>query len=481
MTYRIILEFDAVSLRLRFCAFSIVHDGSHLIWKPGSMSKSSPVWAAYQNLLSAGRLKPNTEQAALAYQLGRLQEKLNITSRGWRKKDSILEDGLYIWGGVGTGKSRIADLFAATLPSQVTRRRTHFFEFMTDIHMRLHRARAEANYAGDPLVRIGQEIQSESSVLCLDEFQVSDIADAVILKRLFGSFWHQGGIMVSTSNRHPTDLYKNGLNRSLFIPFIEELQQRCVIFHMEGEHDYRMDSKRQRERQDIFFVDPAEYQRSLSAITHDAPLHSTEVPVVMGRRLRVDAALPTSGTLPNDATNTRSIVSATFSALCETFVGASDYHALCNFASTIFVSGLRKFGSDELDVVRRFITLVDVAYESRTRIVCLSTDPILKTFENIILADGPQQRSGKDQNTSPEEALRKLREVFHDKDLTVKGEGGSSSSMMSTFINDVEWSATGLAKASLATGGAGETDVRFAVGRAISRLYEMSSVSYGED
>lgn len=179
------------------------------------MSKTSPVWAAYQNLLSAGRLRPNTEQAALADQLGRLQQKLNITGGGWRQKNSILEDGLYIWGGVGTGKSRIADLFAATLPSQVTRRRTHFFEFMTDIHMRLHRARAEASYSGDPLVRIGKEIQSESSVLCLDEFQVSDIADAVILKRLFGSFWQQGGIMVSTSNRHPTELYKNGLNSTL--------------------------------------------------------------------------------------------------------------------------------------------------------------------------------------------------------------------------------------------------------------------------
>lgn len=441
------------------------------------MSKSSPIWKAYQNLLSAGRLKPNAEQATLANQLGRLQQKLTVPNRGWNQKQIVSEDGLYIWGGVGTGKSRIADLFAATLPSQVTRRRTHFFEFMTDIHIRLHRARSEASYAGDPLIRIGQEIQNESTVLCLDEFQVSDIADAVILKRLFGSFWEKGGVMVSTSNRHPTELYKNGLNRPLFIPFIEELQRRCVIFRMEGQHDYRMDARKQHKRKDVFFVNPAEYQQALSEATNGMSLQPVEVPVVMNRRLRVDATSLHSEATGQTST-TKPVVSATFSNLCETFVGATDYHALCNFASTIYLSGLRRFKSDELDVVRRFIILVDIAYESRTRIFCLSTDPILKTFENIILADGPQQRNGEDQESSPSETLAKLREVLHDQNLTVKGEGGSSSSMMSTFINDVEWSATGLRKASLATGGAGETDVRFAVGRAISRLSEMDSMTY---
>lgn len=444
------------------------------------MSKSSPVWLAYQNLLSAGRLKPNPEQAALANQLGRLQLKLTSPERGWNRSQTVSEDGLYIWGGVGTGKSRIADLFATTLPAQVTRRRTHFFEFMSDIHMRLHRARSESTYAGDPLIRIGQEIQSESSVLCLDEFQVSDIADAVILKRLFGSFWGEGGIMVSTSNRHPTDLYKNGLNRPLFIPFIEELQRRCVIFRMEGQHDYRMDAKKQHKRKDVFFTNPADYKKALSDATDGMSLQPVEVPVVMGRRLRVDATSAKSEST-GTATRTKPVVSASFLNLCESFVGASDYHALCNFASTIYLSGLRKFKSDELDVVRRFITLVDVAYESRTRIFCLSTEPILKTFENIILADGPQQSSGSDHNASASETLDKLRDILQDQSLTVKGEGGSSSSMMSTFINDVEWSATGLRKASLATGGAGETDVRFAVGRAISRLFEMDSMTYDSE
>jgi len=441
------------------------------------MTRGSPISAAYQNLLSKGRLNPNPGQAALVNQLGHLQQNLTVRSRWWKHNNAASSNGVYIYGGVGTGKSRIADLFAATLPSHVTRRRTHFFEFMMDTHMRLHRARSEANYAGDPLTRIGREIQRESSVLCLDEFQVSDIADAMILKRLFGSFWESGGIMVSTSNRHPTELYKNGLNRPLFLPFIEELQQRCLVFRMEGDHDYRLDGQKQHTRSDIFFINAEEFQNSLSVAINGAPLEQVEIPVVMNRKLKVDAAHPPTDT--RNATSTlKPIVSTTFSTLCEAFLGASDYHALCNFASTIYLSGLRQFASDELDVVRRFITLVDIAYESRTRVLCLSTEPVLKTFENIILSKSPRSHDGNSKQASSE-ALATLREVLQDQNLTVKGEGGSSSSMMSTFINDVEWSATGLKKASLATGGAGETDVRFAIGRAISRLSEMGSVSYG--
>ena len=434
------------------------------------MSKTSPIWTAYQNLISSGRLQQNAEQAALTTQLGQLQQKLTNRKRWPTLNPSDARSGIYIYGGVGTGKSRIADLFAATLPTSVTRRRTHFFEFMIDIHTRLHRARSEANFAGDPLVQIGHEIQRESSVLCLDEFQVSDIADAVILQRLFGSFWNRGGIMVSTSNRHPEELYKNGLNRGLFVPFIKELQERCVIFPMKGTRDYRMSGRQQLSRADIFFMDTKDFETSLLEAANGAALEPVSIAVLMNRSLVVNAATPHA--------DDKLVVSTTFAALCEAFVGAADYHALTRRASTIYLSGLRKFRTDELDIVRRFITLIDIAYENRTRVFCLSTDPILNTFENIILNDELRSDAG-GKATPGSEALEKLRSVLQDQSLTVKGEGGSSSSMMSTFINDVEWSATGLQKASLATGGAGETDVRFAVTRAISRLAEMSSEWYG--
>jgi peroxisome-assembly ATPase len=450
--------------------------GVRLVHQNGSgMSRTSPIWTAYQNLLRSGRLQQNAEQAALATQLGQLQHKLTHGRRWSRLKQNDSESGIYIYGGVGTGKSRIADLFAATLPAEVTRRRTHFFEFMTDVHQRLHVARSRASFEGDPLVEIGSQIQSESCVLCLDEFQVSDIADAMILKRLFGSFWDRGGIMVSTSNRHPTELYKNGLNRALFVPFIQELQQRCVIFEMKGRHDYRMHGKQQLGRPDVFFLEKEDFHRSLTEALHGSRLQPVSIPVVMQRSIMVDAASPKS----NSATSSRLVVSSTFAELCEAFVGAADYHALCHTSSTIYVSGLRKFRSDELDVVRRFITLIDVAYEARTQVFCLSTDTILNTFENILLQGGDLTHND-DKSTAPQaEAFAKMRAALKDQKLTVKGEGGSSSSMMSTFINDVEWSATGLQKVSLATGGAGETDVRFAITRAISRLSEMSSEGYG--
>lgn len=158
----------------------------------------SVIHVAYKQLLSRGRLIANPGQNALVTRLASLQQTLLQSAEP--------QTGLYIYGSVGTGKSRLADLFASTLPSQVSKRRVHFHEFMMDIHSRLHKARSLATYAGDPLVQIGREVRSESRVLCFDEFQVSDIADALILKRLFGAIWDSGGVMVSTSNRHPGKL-----------------------------------------------------------------------------------------------------------------------------------------------------------------------------------------------------------------------------------------------------------------------------------
>jgi protein AFG1 len=195
------------------------------------MSKS-PLHAAYKKLLEKGRLTPNPSQAALVERLSRLQRSL---------ADSNYEEGgLYIYGDVGTGKSRLADLFASTISPNISTRRIHFHEFMMDIHSRLHRARSVAGYTGDPLLQIGRDVRNESKVLCFDEFQVTDIADAMILKRLFGAIWDSGGVMVATSNRHPDSLYERGLNRPLFLPFIKELQKRCEVWKMEGKQDYRM-------------------------------------------------------------------------------------------------------------------------------------------------------------------------------------------------------------------------------------------------
>lgn len=408
--------------------------------------------SAYNALLSKGRLSADPGQAALVARLSELQVSLtNATPRA--------PNGLYIYGGVGTGKSRVADLFAATLPPGVSRRRAHFHEFMLDIHSRLHRAWSAPGYAGDPLTNIGREVRDESRVLCFDEFQVTDIADAMILQRLFTSIWSAGGVMVSTSNRHPDTLYENGLNRPLILPFIEQLKQNCELWKMDGDEDYRLSAPG--ERVETFFTDRAAFCAARENASHGIAPRLHTLRVMMGRHLRVQAAAAAAAA-PGETGAL--VVHASFDELCEASLGAADYHALCYATSTLFLDGLRPLARNELDYARRLITLIDVAYESRTRVYCCSATPMEGVFAAIVQAEQEQQSLG----GMP---LRR-------QEMDVKRGGGASSSMMSTFIGDMEWSATGL-PASLATGGAGETDVVFAIGRAVSRLHEMGSVAYG--
>ncbi|KUJ14551.1 uncharacterized protein LY89DRAFT_563276, partial [Mollisia scopiformis] len=246
------------------------------------MSRST-LQSAYKALLKHQRLLQNPCQAALVTHLANLQADLAL-----RNHNQGSPKGVYIYGDVGIGKSRIADLFAATLPPSISSRRIHFHEFMMDIHMRLHHAHPQAFYAGDPLIQIGRDIRNESRVLCFDEFQVTDIADAMILRRVFGAIWESGGVMVSTSNRPPEKLYENGLNRSLFLPFVDELRRRCEVWKMEGKEDYRMSSGGER-RVNVFFTEAHDFERDFRGAVGGLELEAMEFPVQMGRKLRIAA------------------------------------------------------------------------------------------------------------------------------------------------------------------------------------------------
>ena len=268
--------------------------------------------------------------------------------------------------------------------------------------------------------------------------------------------------MVSTSNRHPDGLYENGLNRDLFTPFIKEVQRRCEVWEIGGKDDYRMrslqDTNSDRARMQTFFTDAEAFRESFQQALGTSKLTQVSLQVYGSRMLDVQAATEDEMTTSAEKSKRFAMIAGTFAELCEASLGAADYHTLCSSTDTIFISGLRRYREDEKDFVRRFITMIDLAYEMKTRVFCQSDVPLGEVFTNIV----------------PKHLKKKSIQ-----DMRVKGEGGSSSSMMSTFIGETEWSATGLVEASLATGGAGETDVGFAIGRAISRLYEMGSKDYG--
>jgi predicted ATPase len=212
------------------------------------------------------------------------------------------------------------------------------------------------------------------------------------------------------------------------------------------------------EREEMFFTEREAFAALLGERLRGRDLVEGWIEVQGGRGLQLTG---TVGDEDEEArTNKRfGLVHASFTQLCEQPLGTADYDALCTATDTIFLAGLRRFRADEKDAVRRFITLVDIAYERGTRVVCLSEVPLAEVFVNIVrVSDAVQQKLAAG--------------------MRVRRGGGASSSMMSTFVGDTEWSATGLREASLATGGAGETDVGFAVGRAISRIYEMGAKDY---
>src|SRR5947209_5153463 len=200
---------------------------------------SGPVGRAYATLVNNGELKPDAAQARAVVALDRLAASLSpqpLLSRllGRRSESPA---GVYLWGGVGRGKSMLMDLAFAEMRIE-PKRRVHFHEFMLETHQRLRRARQSEE--GDPVEPVAEEIADEARLLCFDEMQVTNPADAMILSRLFGKLLERGVKVVTTSNRGPGDLYLGGLNRELFLPFIDLIERRMLVVPVDGPIDYRL-------------------------------------------------------------------------------------------------------------------------------------------------------------------------------------------------------------------------------------------------
>ena len=358
--------------------------------------------------------------------------------------------GFYIHGSVGSGKTKIMDIFHDSInqlsSTNFTSSRYHFHEFMQQIHHRLYLKRLLKSQSGDLLPLIGNQLVQESKILCLDEMQVTDIADAMILKRLFTGIFNSGGILITTSNRHPSNLYENGINRSQFIPFIDMILQKCLVFDLSSSLDYR--SSKTPSSQKCYFVnDSSNFMKLLEKESHGIPMTSHNLPIPnLDRSLKVLASSQSKN-------NNNLIVYSTFDELCNSNLSSSDYFTLFKHTKLLFLDQVPLLS--DINTTRRFIVLVDASYESKVRIIINSSHPLHSLFTHLpkLIPQTPKSNV----------------------ETRVVGQGGSSSSHATTYTSDSEWSATGLLDASLANGGAGASDVYFAASRARSRLVEMSS------
>ncbi|THU62326.1 hypothetical protein C4D60_Mb01t03950 [Musa balbisiana] len=294
--------------------------------------------------------------------------------------------GLYLYGGVGTGKTMLMDLFFNQLPSNWRKKRIHFHDFMLNVHSRLQMHKGVA----DPLEVVAAEISDESILLCLDEFMVTDVADALILNRLFCHLFSNGVVLVSTSNRAPDQLYEGGLQRDLFLPFIETLKERCVIHEISSSTDYR---KMGSAENGYYFIGK-KYSGLLREKFHQ--LIGAEKPgpqvveVVMGRKLQVPLGANGCAYFP-------------FEDLCDRPLGAADYFGLfselapllfcINYMQfvvymekfhTLALEGVPKFGIHNRTAAYRFVTLIDVMYENKARLLCTAEASPVELFERIV-------------------------------------------------------------------------------------------------
>jgi cell division protein ZapE len=322
------------------------------------------VWQYYQQRVAAGQIENDSAQADIVARLdalataleGHRAERASPLSifRVPKRAAQKAPRGLYIWGSVGRGKTMMMDLFHLSAGFN-PRRRVHFHQFMAEVHERIARGRATTD--GDPIPYVAGEIAGEAQLLCFDEFHVTDIADAMILGRLFKALFERGVIVVATSNVPPGRLYWNGLNRQLFLPFVAMLEEKLEVLEIAAARDYRLDKLQGR----TLYFHPADEtaRREMDAIwvrltgTDEA---SPAGVACNGRNIPVPAAA-------------RGVARFTFTDLCGQPLAGPDYLAIAEAYPTILLDGVPLLTPDRRNEARRFITLIDTLYDRGTCLV----------------------------------------------------------------------------------------------------------------
>ena len=307
----------------------------------------------YERLVSEGALTRDPAQEAVLPEFERLRADLaKPQKKGLFRRQAEAPKGLYLWGGVGRGKSMLMDMFVETL--SVPNRRVHFHAFMQEIHAGLHKARAEG--VEDALAPVAKGVADEVRCLAFDEMQITDITDAMIVGRLFDSLFQSGVAVVTTSNRIPDDLYKDGLNRQLFLPFIDLLKDRMVIHEMVSPTDYRQG--RLEGSPSYFTPINTEARAQINAVWDDLTGGASAPLTLVVNKRQVEIPAFHNG-----------VARASFYDLCGAPLGPADYLALANAARVLVLENIPQLGRSNFNEAKRFVTLIDTVYEAKVRLI----------------------------------------------------------------------------------------------------------------
>ncbi len=309
---------------------------------------------AYDAEIAQGTLKADPGQRAVLPALERVRAALAVPQRrGLFRKSPDPVRGLYLWGGVGRGKSMLMDLLHAAVT--VPKRRSHFHAFMQEVHAGIAAARARG--AADPVVEVADLLAHDLRFLAFDEMQISDITDAMLVGRLFAQLLLRGVTIVTTSNRPPDDLYLNGLNRQLFLPFVALLKARLEVIELAGPQDHRQGRIAGATR--YFAPITPEARAQIDAVWHDltrGAAHPLTLRVT-GRDVEIPAFH-------------NGVARASFYDLCGRALGAADYLALAQAARVLVLDDVPRLSRQNYNEAKRFVTLIDALYEARVRLFC---------------------------------------------------------------------------------------------------------------
>uniref|UniRef100_M4BLP4 AAA+ ATPase domain-containing protein n=1 Tax=Hyaloperonospora arabidopsidis (strain Emoy2) TaxID=559515 RepID=M4BLP4_HYAAE len=433
----------------------------------------------YNALVTQGRLVFDAHQAAISplfdRDAGKQQQKEEVNFKSVVK----VPRGLYVHGGIGTGKSLLLDLFFHAAKVEC-KRRVHFNDFMLDLHTRLAREKTKEllrqdgrqNHVSvkkrrDVVVQVAHKMADESHLLCFDEFQVTDVADALIMRKVFGVLFARGVVMVATSNTPPQDLYKDGTNREYFLPFLDQLARHTKVLSMNSDVDYRLLCEPL--DRDRTFLTPLStetrhkmdqlYQELLACGAGDSNDNVRDellhVPVMMGRSLDIRGSMK------------RGVCRASFSYLCGTEKGAADYKAMAECFHTVMLDDVPVLSMAQHDQARRLIVLIDELYEHQSRLVLSSeaAEP-----REIFSFDETRVQVASESENNRLDAIEKNKQDL----ITEK-----ASTSVPTSSCDAPGGAT--------SGPFGATnlvalkDLKIAFKRAVSRLHEMQSTRYVEE